>query len=126
MSLNKCILQGRLTKDPEIRFTSDNKPVASFALAVDRDYNRQQVDFINCVAWEKTAEFMQKYFHKGDMAIVEGRVQVRSYTTTDAVKRTATEIKIDHVYFGGSKKSDAAAEAPATFEELPPDGDLPF
>lgn len=124
MSLNKCVLQGRLTKDPEIRYTTDNKAVASFALAVDRDYNRQQVDFINCVAFEKTAEFMQKYFHKGDMAVIEGRVQVRSYTTTDAVKRTVTEIKVDHVYFCGGKKSDAPAET--TFEELPPDGDLPF
>lgn len=123
MSLNKCILQGRLTKDPEVRFTTDNKPVASFALAVDRDYNRQQVDFINCVAWGTTAEFMQKYFRKGDMAIVEGRIQVRSYTTTDAVKRTATEINVDHVYFAGSKKS---AEA-TTFEEMPADdADLPF
>jgi single-strand DNA-binding protein len=128
MSLNTCAFQGRFTKDPELRYTQNNKAVASFTLAVDRDYDRQQADFIKCIAWSGTAEFVSKYFHKGDMATVSGRLQIREYTANDGSKRTATEIVCDSVYFCGGKRNTEQAPTVTVepeFEEYN-DGDLPF
>lgn len=142
MSLNKAIIMGRLTKDPELRYTQSGKPVASITLAVDRDFKAQDgsraTDFIPVVAWDKQAELLHNYFAKGRMAIVEGRLQVRDYTDNDGNKRKVTEIVANSIYFGDSKKDDGAprsAQAPvkqpqqkeqfAEIDDLD-DGDLPF
>ena len=133
--LNKIILMGRLTRDPELRRTQSGTAVASFTLAVDRDYKPQdgerETDFIDVVAWRGTAEFVFKYFSKGRMAVVEGRLQVRDWTDKDGAKRRNTEVIADSVYFGDSKKvseSDTPAEPSGEFQELPEEekGDLPF
>lgn len=116
--LNKAILMGRLTRDPEIRYTQSNIPVASFSLAVDRGYSRnaaegqQTVDFINIVAWRSTADFVSKWFHKGQLVAVTGRIQVRNWQDRDGNKRTTTEIVADECFFAESKRNDGAA-APA-------------
>lgn len=106
--LNKIILMGRLTRDPELRRTQSGTAVASFALAVDRDYKakgaEKETDFVDIVAWRNTAEFASKYFSKGRMAVVEGRVQVRSYTDKEGNKRRAFEVVAENIYFGDSKK----------------------
>ena len=120
--LNKVHLQGRLTADPEKRMTNTGTPVTSFTLAVDRDYNREEVDFINCVAWRNSADFVEKYFHKGDMMILTGRLQIRSYTDKSGNKRTASEVVVDNTYFGGSKKTAESKYEP--LEEA--DDNLPF
>ena len=105
--LNKITIAGRLTADAELRQTATGKKVASFTVAVDRDYSGQggtkETDFINCVAWSNTAEFISKYFQKGSMAIIVGRLQTRKYETSDRQKRTATEVVVENVYFGGAK-----------------------
>ena len=111
--LNHFVGMGRLTRDPEIRYTQSQLPVASFTIAVDRDFTgkdggQKETDFINCVAWRSTAEFVQKYFHKGSMAVVSGRLQIRQYTDKDNNKRTAAEIVADSVYFGESKKDSGS------------------
>ena len=115
--LNHIVLMGRLTRDPELRYTSANVPVASFRIAVDRDYGRgengeRQTDFIDVVAWRQTGEFVSKYFTKGSMAVVSGRLQIREYTDRDGNRRTAAEVVADNVYFGDSKRRDDG-EAPA-------------
>lgn len=106
--LNIAIIMGRLTRDPELRRTNSGKPVASFAVAVDRDYapegQEKETDFIECVAWNGTAEFIQKYFSKGSMIVVKGRLQIRGWTDKDGNKRKTAEIVADQVYFGESKK----------------------
>ena len=132
--LNKTILMGRLTRDPELRRTGNGTAVTSFSLAVDRDYKSQagerETDFIDIVTWRSTAEFVQKYFAKGRMAVVEGRLQVRDWTDKDGAKRKTTEVVADNVYFGDSKRvSDS--DTPATsgeFREVPEEeeGELPF
>lgn len=108
MALNKVILMGRLTRDPELRRTQQGTAVASFSLAVDRDYKakgaEKETDFIDIVAWRNTAEFVSKYFSKGRMAVVEGRLQVRSYTDKEGNNRRAAEVVADNIYFGDSKK----------------------
>ena len=132
--LNKIILMGRLTRDPELRKTGNGTAVTSFTLAVDRDYKPQdgerETDFIDVVAWRGTAEFVFKYFSKGRMAVVEGRLQVRDWTDKDGNKRRSTEVVADNVYFGDSKRSESGTqEAPAgEFQELPEEekGELPF
>ena len=133
--LNKIILMGRLTRDPELRKTGNGTAVASFTLAVDRDYKPQdgerETDFIDIVAWRGTGEFVSKYFTKGRMAVVEGRLQVQDWTDKDGNKRRSTEVIADSVYFGDSKKvseSDTPAEASGEFQELPDEekGELPF
>ena len=101
---------GRLTRDPELRYTQSQVPVASFRVAVDRDYGgrdgaERQTDFIDCVAWRHTGEFVSKYFTKGSMAVVSGRLQMRDWTDRDGNKRTSAEIVADNVYFGESKRS---------------------
>ena len=109
--LNKIILMGRLTRDPELRRTQSGTAVTSFSLAVDRDFKSQngekETDFIDVVAWRNTAEFVSKYFAKGRMAIVEGRLQLRDYTDRDGNKRRAAEVIADNVYFGDSKRDSA-------------------
>lgn len=107
--LNKIFLQGRLVANPELRQTSTGGSVASFRLAVDRDFKNKETgertaDFINVVAWRATGEFVSKYFSKGRMAIVEGRIQTRNYEDNNGNKRTATEVVADSVYFGDSKR----------------------
>lgn len=108
--LNHIVLMGRLTRDPELRYTSSNVPVASFRIAVDRDFGRgengeKQTDFIDVVAWRQTGEFVSKYFAKGSMAVVSGRLQMRDWTDRDGNKRTSAEVVADNVYFGDSKKA---------------------
>jgi len=109
--LNHIVLMGRLTRDPELRYTNSNIPVASFTVAVDRDYGRsesgeRQTDFINVVAWRQTGEFVSKYFTKGSMIVVSGRLQIRDYTDRDGNRRTAAEVVADNVYFGESRRRD--------------------
>jgi single-strand DNA-binding protein len=152
--LNHIVLMGRLTRDPELRYTASNVPVASFTVAVDRDFGRgengeKQTDFINVSAWRQTGEFVSKYFTKGSMIAVSGRLQIREYTDRDGNRRTAAEVVADNVYFGDSKRRDdgeqsarsgyaprtpsqdsfesARSAAKNTFEDLSDDdGELPF
>ena len=110
--LNQINIMGRLTKDPELRRTGSGTAVASFTIACDRDFSNKEsgekeTDFIDCVAWRSTAEFLEKYFSKGRMIVVSGRLQKRNYTDKDGNKRYATEVVADSVYFGDSKKEDA-------------------
>ena len=109
--LNHIVIMGRLTRDPELRYTSSNIPVASFTVAVDRDYGKtetgeKQTDFINVTAWRQTGEFVSKYFSKGSMVVVSGRLQIRDYTDREGNKRTAAEIVAENCYFGESKRRD--------------------
>ena len=148
--LNHIVLMGRLTRDPELRRTGSGIAVASFTLAVDRDFGsrdggEKETDFIDIVAWRSTAEFVSKYFAKGRMAVVEGRLQIRDWTDKDGGKRRSAEVIASNVYFGDSRRDgstggDYAAPrydsmsdrytAPVTgsdFAELEDDdGDLPF
>lgn len=108
--LNHITIMGRMTRDPELRRTATGVAVANFCLAVDRDYNpkdggEKETDFIDCVAWRGTGEFVSKYFSKGQMAIVSGRLQIRNWTDKDGNKRRSAEVEADAVYFGDSKKS---------------------
>ena len=109
--LNKIILMGRLTRDPELRRTQSGTAVTSFSLAVDRDFKSQggekETDFIDVVAWRSTAEFVSKYFTKGRMAVVEGRLQIRDWTDRDGGKRRCAEVIADNVYFGDSRRDGA-------------------
>ena len=148
--LNHITIMGRLTRDPELRMTQSQTQVASFTLAVDRDFggrdgSERQTDFIDCVAWRQTAEFVSKYFTKGRMAVVSGRLQSRKWEDRDGNKRTSWEVVADNVYFGDSRRDGAEStdsrpsysssyEAPKSspkaaspFEELESDdGELPF
>ena len=114
--LNKIILMGRLTRDPELRRTQSGTAVTSFSLAVDRDFKSQsgekETDFIDIVAWRSTAEFVSKYFTKGRMAVVEGRLQIRDWTDRDGSKRRSAEVIADNVYFGDPSARVAAITAP--------------
>lgn len=107
--LNVAIIMGRLTRDPELRRTGSGIAVASFTVAVDRDYvpegQERETDFIDCVAWRQTGEFVHKYFNKGSMIVVKGRLQIRGWTDQEGNKRRTAEIVADNVYFGESKKS---------------------
>ena len=107
--LNHITIMGRLTRDPELRRTGSGIAVASFTLAVDRDYSprdggERETDFIDCVAWRQTGEFVSKYFTKGRMAVVSGRLQIRGWTDKDGNKRRSAEVVADNVYFGDSKR----------------------
>lgn len=120
--LNHITIMGRLTRDPELRRTGSGVAVANFTVAVDRDFSskdggEKETDFIDCVAWRGTGEFVSKYFTKGSMAIVSGRLQIRNYTDKDNNKRRNAEVVADSVYFGDSKKSDqgnSTYQAPTT------------
>ena len=108
--LNHIVLMGRLTRDPELRRTGSGIAVTSFTVAVDRDFGpkdggERETDFIDCVAWRNTGEFVSKYFTKGSMAVVSGRLQIRGWTDKDGNKRRSAEIVADNVYFGDSKRS---------------------
>lgn len=124
--LNKIVIMGRLTRDPELRQTQNQIPVASFPVAVDRDFG-EETDFIDCVAWRKTAEFVSNYFFKGKMAVVAGRLQIRNWEDKDGNKRKSAEVVADNVYFGDSKKDSGTAEY-SGFQEADDisDDDLPF
>ena len=151
--LNRIILMGRLTRDPELRRTGSGTAVTSFSLAVDRDFKSQsgekETDFIDIVAWRNTAEFVSKYFTKGRMAVVEGRLQIRDWTDKDGGKRRSAEVVADNVYFGDSQRdggdnsgyTPGYAPAPASHSAAPSnfsasgsdfaeigedDGELPF
>lgn len=145
--LNHIVIMGRLTRDPELRRTGSGVAVASFTLAVERDYtgkdnSEKETDFIDCVAWRSTGEFVSKYFAKGRMACVSGRLQIRLWTDKDGSKRRSAEILADNVYFADSKNAagsdgsrptaaeastPAAAPAAGSFEPMDIDDDeLPF
>ena len=109
--LNHIVIMGRLTRDPELRRTGSGVAVASFSLAVARDFapkdgGERETDFIDCVAWRQTGEFVSKYFTKGRMAVVSGRLQIRSWTDKDGNKRRSAEVVADNVYFGDSKRDN--------------------
>lgn len=139
--LNRIVVMGRLGRDPEIRYTQSGTPVASFSLAVDRDFTDQATgkratDWIDVVAWGNRATFAEKYFHKGQLAVVEGRLQIRDYVGRDGGKRRAVEIVAENIYFAGAKAAPPS-EGNADEASLPPDpaqdftdqdddGELPF
>lgn len=130
--INKVILMGRLTKDPELRYTNNKTPVCSFTIAVNNGYGeKQQTDFVNCLAWNKTAEFVTKYFTKGKMIIVIGRITTRSWETQDGKRAYATEVVANEVSFGETKSSQqTATQPPMQDDDFTPldeyDEDLPF
>ena len=155
--LNHIVVMGRLTRDPELRTTQSGVNVASFTVAVDRDFGgrdgaERQTDFFDCAAWRQTGEFVSKYFQKGRMIVVSGRMQSRKYQDREGNNHTAWEIQADNVYFGESKResdstfsqssysnqnnysgygsasqsSPAPQVAPSPYEELEDDGELPF
>ena len=149
--LNHITIMGRLTRDPELRYTQSQTPVASFTLAVDRDFGgrdsgEKQTDFIDCVAWRSTAEFVSKYFAKGSMAVVSGRLQIRDWTDREGGKRRSAEVVVDNIYFGESKRreggemrSESRPAYSSSYESVSPsmgasafselgddDGELPF
>ena len=124
--LNHIIVMGRLVKDPELRQTNNGISVATFTVAVDRDYGEDKsTDFIPCVAWRGTGEFVSKYFSKGQMAVVSGRLQNRTWEK-DGVKHTTSEIIADNVYFGQAKTTQAAAGDQSWTETDMSESDLPF
>ena len=140
--LNKVVIMGRFTKDPELRRTGSGTAVTSFSLACDRDFKSQsgdkETDFIEVVAWKNTAEFVSKYFSKGRMAVVEGRLQIRDWTDKAGNKRTTAEVVADNVYFADSKRSESNDNQKENFNALSgrvsddfvpiseEDGELPF
>ena len=112
--LNHITIMGRLTRDPELRRTGSGIAVASFTVAVDRDFGgrdggEKETDFIDCVAWRSTGEFVSKYFTKGSMIVVSGRLQIRNWNDKDGNKRRSAEVVADNVYFGESKRSEGTA-----------------
>lgn len=133
--LNHIVIMGRLTRDPELKTTNSGISVVSFSLAVDRDFADKEsgergVDFIDVTAWRHTAEFVSRYFTKGRMAVISGRLQTRNWTDKEGGKRKAVEIVADNVYFGDSKRNDsetAATAAPSDFAPIEgEDEGLPF
>ena len=134
---NKAVVIGRLTADPELKTTSSGVPVCSLTLAVDRRFKDQsgerRADFINIVAWRQAAEFVSRYFRKGDPLGVEGSIQTRSYEDRQGSKRTAVEVVADNVFFAGTKQPreekaeiTPASQGSSAFEEVGDTGDLPF
>ena len=114
--LNHITIMGRLTRDPELRRTGSGIAVASFTVAVDRDFGKnengeKETDFIDCVAWRQTGEFVSKYFTKGRMIVVSGRLQIRSWTDKDGNKRRTAEVVADNCYFGDSKRENEGGNA---------------
>lgn len=120
--LNTISIMGRLTRDPELRYTASSTAVTNFTVAVDRDFGEKQTDFIECVAWKNTAEFVSKYFHKGSMVVVSGRLNSRKWQDRDGNNRINWEVVADSVYFGESRQTTSAQ-----FEERDEsDGPHPF
>ena len=128
--LNKVILMGRLTRDIELRSTPQGISTCSFSMAVDRNFVREgeerNADFINCVAWRQTAEFISKYFKKGNLIAIEGSIQTRSWDDTDGKKRYATEVIVSQAYFAESKNVQSGAPEEKLTEAFGDDDDLPF
>ena len=139
--LNRIILMGRLTRDPELRRTGSGIAVASFSLAVDRDFapkdgGNRETDFIDCVAWRQTGEFVSKYFQKGSLIAIEGSLQTRQYQDKNGNNRTAIEIVANNANFAGSKRTDGGSNSVPTggsyneptvqYDEIEDEGDLPF
>lgn len=128
--LNYIVIMGRLTKDPELRTTQSGVNVASFTIACEQDFTQngeRKADFINCVAWRGTGEFVSKYFHKGSMIVVSGRLAVRDWEDRNGNKRQSPEITCESVYFGESKnKVEEKPVEREQFNELPEDEELPF
>ena len=142
--MNSIHIKGRLTRDPELRNTDSGKQVANISVAVNRRFQKDKADFFNVTAWEKSAEFLNKYFRKGQEILVEGEMQSREYTDKDGNKRTAWDIRAENIEFCGSKSDNAgnsqqpssqanypAAGTPdvspsSNFQEIPTDDDLPF
>ena len=139
--LNKIILLGRLGRDPEVRYTQSGTPVASFSLAVDRDFvdqatGRRPTDWIEVVAWNAKAKFAQQYFRKGQLAVVEGRLQIRDWTDKEGAKRRTAEVVADQIYFAGAKTAPPSegnaderslpAQPAQEFMEQDDEGELPF
>lgn len=127
MSINNVTLMGRITRDPEIRKTNNDLSVAGFSVALDRPSSggEKQTDFINCTAWRGTADFIGKYFHKGDMIALTGSIQSRNYTDKDGNKRTAVEVVANNVSFCGGK-STASENVPVADAVEVSDEELPF
>ena len=129
--LNKIIIMGRLTRDPELRRTQTGTPVASFTLAVDRDFKdkstgERSTDFIDVSAWRQTGEFVSRYFAKGRMAVVEGRLQMREWTDKEGNKRRSAEVVADNVYFGDSKRDgDNGGYSAPSYSSAPAYGSAP-
>lgn len=118
--LNHITIMGRLTRDPELRRTGSGIAVASFTVAVDRDFGgrdggEKETDFIDCVAWRQTGEFVSKYFTKGRMIVVSGRLQIRSWTDKDGNKRRSAEVVADNCYFGDSKRENDSGNSYASY-----------
>ena len=158
--LNSISIAGRLTRDPELRYTQSQVAVCSYTVAVERDFagqnQQRETDFFDCVAWRQAGEFVSKYFHKGDMIVVTGRMQSRDWTDNQGNKRRNWEIQVEHSYFGGSKSDSQSSGqsygsqgggyyaqhgqyqgggrtatsppdvSPGPYEELDDDGELPF
>lgn len=139
--LNKIILMGRLGRDPEVRYTQSGTPVASFSLAVDRDFvdqatGRRPTDWIEVVAWNAKAKFAQQYFRKGQLAVVEGRLQIRDWTDKEGAKRRTAEVVAEQIYFAGAKTAPPSegnaderslpAQPAKEFMEQDDEGELPF
>lgn len=141
--LNHIVIMGRMTRDPELRHTKDGTPVVSFSLAVDRDFKdkntgEKSTDFIDVVVWKSAAEFVIRYFSKGRMAVVDGRLQIRDWTDKNGNKHRSAEVVADNIYFGDSKRDNNTTNAPKEignppvrsgvdiYAELEDDGDLPF
>lgn len=134
--LNHIALMGRLTRDPELRYTQSETAVASFSLAVERDRgtkDERQTDFIDCVAWRGTADFVSKYFQKGSMAVVSGRLQIREWSDKNNSKHRTAEVVVENIYFGESKRDKSKGVGryepdnnfpPASFTDLDEDADL--
>ena len=140
--LNKVVIMGRFTKDPELRRTGSGTAVTSFSLACDRDFKShsgdKETDFIEVIAWKNTAEFVSKYFSKGRMAVVDGRLQIRDWTEKAGNKRTTAEVVAENVYFADSKRSESNDNQRENFNALSgrlsddfvpvgeEDGEIPF
>ena len=139
--MNVVVIMGRMTKDPELKTTNSGISVTSFTVAVNRNYSKGETDFINCVAWRNTAEFISKYFAKGQMIAIKGSLQQNNYTDKDGNKRTSYDVVVDTADFCGSKNesggnsASARNEAPASFSNVDTgdfeeismgDDDLPF
>ena len=129
--LNHITVMGRIVRDPELRRTGSGAAVASFTVAVDRDYaaegQQREADFIDCVAWRQVGEFVSRYFAKGSMIVVSGRLQVRSWTDKDGAKRKTAEVVAENVYFGEAKKRDGSSQGAADFAPVDDDdAQLPF
>ena len=119
--VNRIIIGGRLTHDPELRHTQSDIPVCSFSIACDRDYGKGEekvTDFVDVVAWRSTAEFVSKYFARGRMAVVEGRLQIRDWTDREGNKRRSAEVVADNVYFGDSNPKGDGDNASGEFDAL--------